>query len=111
MSGPSGNTCVSSSEKNSDCENLNRSSTKRAFANGAIIENLGKAVARVFEPLRDGKTLALLVFSAILVYLVIVPLLVLVFGSFKSVAPGTPDYFSLNLTLENYSRAFASRYL
>src|SRR5262245_8213610 len=61
--------------------------------------------------LSDGKTLALVFFSALLVYLVIVPLVVLVFGSFKSVAPGTPDYFTLTLTLDNYVRAFASRYL
>ena len=68
-------------------------------------------MSRLVEPFGNGKTLALLLFSALLVYLVIVPLAVLVFGSFKSVAPGTPDYFTLNLTLENYSRAFASRYL
>ena len=75
------------------------------------MEGVANGIARVLGPLRDGKTLALLLSSALLVYLVIVPLIVLVFGSFKSVAPGTPDYFTLNLTLENYSRAFASRYL
>ena len=75
------------------------------------MEGVVNGIARVLAPLRDGKTLALLLSSALLVYLVIVPLIVLVFGSFKSVAPGTPDYFTLNLTLENYARAFASRYL
>lgn len=75
-------------------------------------------MAEVFESARsqvkqlfNGRTIALSFFSCLLIYLVIVPLLVLVFGSFKSVAPGTPDYFSWDLTLENYTRAFASRYL
>ncbi len=90
---------------------LNRTSTKRALPAGAVMEGVANGIARVLGPLRDGKTLALLLSSALLVYLVIVPLIVLVFGSFKSVAPGTPDYFTLNLTLENYARAFASRYL
>ncbi|MGH7847191.1 MAG: ABC transporter permease [Candidatus Binatia bacterium] len=66
---------------------------------------------RTLEPLLNGKSLALLAFSCLLIYLVIVPLVVLVFGSFKSVAPGTPGYFSFDLTLENYIRAFGSRYL
>ena len=65
----------------------------------------------LLERLCDGKTLVFLVFSCLLLYLVIAPLVVLVFGSFKSVAPGTPEYFSLDLTLENYRRAFGSRYL
>ena len=81
------------------------------LAGGAVVDEVVKGLGRLFEPLRDGKTLALLLFSGLLIYLVIVPLVVLVFGSFKSVAPGTPDYFTLNLTLENYTRAFASRYL
>jgi iron(III) transport system permease protein len=66
---------------------------------------------RLSEWLLNGKSLSLLAFSCLLVYLVIVPLVVLVFGSFKSVAPGTPGYFSFDLTLENYIRAFGSRYL
>jgi iron(III) transport system permease protein len=90
---------------------LNRTSTKRLFPSGAIIDEVVSAIARLVEPLRDGKTIALLLFSCLLVYLVIVPLAVLVFGSFKAVAPGTQDYFTLNLTLENYARAFPSRHL
>ena len=90
---------------------LNRSTTQNEFSAGAVDVNAGRRFARVLQPLFDGKTLALLFFSALLVYLVIVPLIVLVFGSFKSVAPGTADYFTLNLTLDNYVRAFASRYL
>ena len=74
------------------------------------MEGVANGIARVLGPLRDGKTLALLLSSALLVYPAIVPLIVLVFGSFKSVAPGTPESFTLNLTLEN-ARAFASRYL
>ncbi len=70
-----------------------------------------RPLRRLLERLCDGKTLVFLAFSCLLVYLVIVPLVVLVFGSFKSVAPGTPEYFSLDLTLENYRRAFGSRYL
>jgi iron(III) transport system permease protein len=76
-----------------------------------LADTVATGIGRLLEPLRDGKTLALLFFSSLLVYLVIVPLLVLIFGSFKAVAPGTPDYFTLNLTLDNYARAFASRYL
>jgi iron(III) transport system permease protein len=90
---------------------LNRSTTQNQISAGAVNVNAGRRFARVLQPLFDGKTLALLFFSALLVYLVIVPLIVLVFGSFKSVAPGTADYFTLNLTLDNYVRAFASRYL
>jgi iron(III) transport system permease protein len=90
---------------------LNRTSTKRLFPAGAIIDEVVGAIARLVEPLRDSKTIALLLFSCLLVYLVIVPLAVLVFGSFKAAAPGTQDYFTLNLTLENYARAFASRHL
>jgi iron(III) transport system permease protein len=90
---------------------LNRTSTKRLFPAGAIIDDVVSAIARLVAPLRDSKTIALLLFSCLLVYLVVVPLAVLVFGSFKAVAPGTPDYFTLNLTLENYARAFASRHL
>ena len=111
------NTFASWCEKNSNpcgakgSNRLNRTSTQRQWAAGAAAEQIGKHFWRVVELLGSGKTLALLFFSALLVYLVIVPLAVLVFGSFKSVAPGTPDYFTLNFTLENYSRAFASRYL
>ena len=90
---------------------MNRSTTQNQFSADAVNVNAGRRFARVLQPLFDGKTLALLFFSALLVYLVIVPLIVLVFGSFKSVAPGTADYFTLNLTLDNYVRAFASRYL
>jgi iron(III) transport system permease protein len=89
---------------------LNRSTTQSHLP--ADVSNVaGERIAAAIRALGDGKTLALVFFSALLVYLVIVPLVVLVFGSFKSVAPGTPDYFTLNLTLDNYVRAFASRYL
>ena len=77
-------------------------------------ERAGEAVRPLkwlLERLCDGKTLVFLVFSCLLLYLVIAPLVVLVFGSFKAVAPGTAEYFSLDLTLENYRRAFGSRYL
>lgn len=70
-----------------------------------------KPVRRLLEQLLNGKSLSLLAFTCLLIYLVIAPLVVLVFGSFKSVAPGAPGYFSFDLTLENYTRAFGSRYL
>lgn len=90
---------------------MNRSTTHNQLSAGAVNVNAAARFARVLQPLWDGKTLALLLFSALLMYLVIVPLVVLVFGSFKAVAPGTPNYFTLDLTLDNYVRAFASRYL
>ena len=72
---------------------MNRTSTKRLFPAGAIIDEVVSAITRLVDSLRDSKTIALLLFSCLLVYLVIVPLAVLVFGSFKAVAPGTQDYF------------------
>jgi iron(III) transport system permease protein len=90
---------------------LNNASTKRETLGWSAADAAVKAVRRLLEPLLNGKSLSLLAFSCLLVYLVIVPLVVLVFGSFKSVAPGTPGYFSFDLTLENYIRAFGSRYL
>jgi len=111
------NTFASWCETNSDTcctessNRLSQTSIQRPWTANAAAAQISKRVWRVVDLLGNGKTLALLFFSALLVYLVIVPLAVLVFGSFKSVAPGTPDYFTLNFTLENYSRAFASRYL
>jgi iron(III) transport system permease protein len=90
---------------------LNSSSTKQEPLRWARADEAVRPLRRLLERLCDGKTLVFLAFSCLLVYLVIVPLVVLVFGSFKSVAPGTPEYFSLDLTLENYRRAFGSRYL
>ena len=90
---------------------MNRSTTQNQFSFSAASNEARARIAGIVQSLCDGKTLALLFFSALLVYLVIVPLVVLVYGSFKSVAPGTPDYFTLDLTLDNYVRAFASRYL
>jgi iron(III) transport system permease protein len=40
-----------------------------------------------------------------LVYQVLTPLLFLVWGSFKTVRPGAPGFFTLHLTLSNYVRA------
>ena len=90
---------------------LNRTSTKSDQSLVTGVGHVVKSVRSLVARLVDGRTLTLLFFSCLLVYLVIVPLLVLVFGSFKSVAPGAPDYFSWDLTLENYKRAFGSRYL
>jgi iron(III) transport system permease protein len=90
---------------------LKQASTKHIRSATGLAGETAKIIGYFLEALSDGKTLALLFFSALLVYLVIVPLVVLVFGSFKSVAPGTSEYFSLDLTLANYARAFASRYL
>ena len=49
---------------------------------------------------------------AILAYQVLVPLVILVWGSLSTGRPGAPDYFSLaSLSLDNYVRAFGSRHL
>ena len=42
-----------------------------------------------------------------LVYQVVTPLVFLVWGSLKTVRPGAPGFFSLNLTVSNYVRAFS----
>ena len=42
-----------------------------------------------------------------LVYQVVTPLAFLVWGSLKTVRPGAPGFFSLNLTVSNYVRAFS----
>ena len=90
---------------------MDNASTKRDTLGWTAADAAVKPVRRLLEPLLNGKSLSLLAFSCLLIYLVIVPLIVLVFGSFKSVAPGTPGYFNFDLTLENYVRAFGSRYL
>jgi iron(III) transport system permease protein len=90
---------------------LNKFSTKIAPTLFAGVGEAARSARSRAEQFVNGRTIALVLFSCLLVYLVIVPLVVLVFGSFKAVAPGTPEYFSRDLTLENYTRAFASRYL
>jgi iron(III) transport system permease protein len=42
-----------------------------------------------------------------LIYQVVTPLAFLVWGSLKAVRPGAPGFFSLNLTVSNYVRAFS----
>jgi iron(III) transport system permease protein len=42
-----------------------------------------------------------------LVYQVVTPLVFLVWGSLKTVRPGAPGFFNLNLTVSNYLRAFS----
>jgi iron(III) transport system permease protein len=42
-----------------------------------------------------------------LVYQVVTPLAFLVWGSLKTVRPGAPGFFSVNLTVSNYVRAFS----
>ena len=42
-----------------------------------------------------------------LVYQVVTPLAFLVWGSLKTVRPGAPGFFNLNLTVSNYVRAFS----
>ncbi|OGQ79260.1 MAG: hypothetical protein A3F90_02550 [Deltaproteobacteria bacterium RIFCSPLOWO2_12_FULL_60_19] len=56
----------------------------------------------------DWKWLILGLVTLILLYQVLVPLFFLVFGSFKTVPPGHPDYLSLKLSLANYARAYGS---
>ena len=57
---------------------------------------------------QDSQYLILGAVVCILLYQILIPLLVLVFGSFKTVPPGHPDYLTLRLSLENYIRAYGS---
>src|ERR671931_278336 len=54
----------------------------------------------------EAKHVVLAVVTAFLIYQVIVPLFFLVWGSLKSVGPTEPAYFTLQLSLSNYERAF-----
>lgn len=78
---------------------------------GAGVDKFAMTIRGLPERFFSGRNIFLLIVSCALVYLVMVPLGVLVFGSFKTVPPGAPGYFSLELTLENYRRAFGSAYL
>jgi iron(III) transport system permease protein len=58
----------------------------------------------------DLRTPLFLGVAALLVWLIIVPIVVLIWGSFSSARPGEDEFFSPDsLTVDNYSRAFDSR--
>jgi iron(III) transport system permease protein len=56
----------------------------------------------------EGQRVALTLLVLILIYQVGVPLLMVVWTSFKVARPGEPEFFSFSFTPANYVRAFAS---
>ena len=56
----------------------------------------------------DWKEIILAVLVLVLIYQVLVPFVMIVWASFKTVHPGEPEFLSLVFSLNNYSRAFAS---
>ena len=56
----------------------------------------------------DWRLALVAVLGLVLAWQVVVPLAFLVFSSLKTVAPGRAGYWSLDLTLDNYLRAFSS---
>ena len=56
----------------------------------------------------DGGRVALAFIVLILIYQVVVPLLMIVWTSLKTVRPGEAGFFNLSFSLENYFRAFGS---
>ena len=57
----------------------------------------------------DGGRVALVLIVLILIYQVLVPLLMIVWTSLKTVRPGEAGFFDLSFSLDNYLRAFGSR--
>ena len=57
----------------------------------------------------DGGKLALVLLVVILCYQVVVPLLMIVWTSFKVARPGEPGFLDLSLSLANYGQAFGTR--
>jgi iron(III) transport system permease protein len=57
----------------------------------------------------DGQRVVLTLLVLILIYQVGVPLLMVVWTSFKVARPGEPAFFSFTFSLDNYLRAFGSR--
>jgi iron(III) transport system permease protein len=55
-----------------------------------------------------GREVVLVLLIALLAYQVVVPFVMIIWTSFKTVRPGDPEFLSLTFTLANYTRAFAS---
>jgi iron(III) transport system permease protein len=63
----------------------------------------------VRPPLLSGGSLVLIGLVLILVYQVLVPLILIVWTSLKTIRPGAPGFLDLSFTLSNYARAYGIR--
>lgn len=66
-------------------------------------------LAALKSRLFDWKEIILVVLTLVLIYQVIVPFLMVIWASFKTVHPGEPEFLSLTFSLNNYVRAFGSK--
>jgi iron(III) transport system permease protein len=57
----------------------------------------------------DSGRIVLALLVLILCYQVVIPVLMIVWTSFKIARPGEPDFFDFSLSLANYTRAFSSK--
>jgi iron(III) transport system permease protein len=60
-------------------------------------------------PLLSGGSLVLIVLVLILAYQVLLPLVLIVWTSLKTIRPGAPGFLELSFTLSNYARAYGIR--
>ena len=65
--------------------------------------------AGVRPPLMSGSSLVLIGLVLILVYQVLVPLILIVWTSLKTIRPGAPGFLDLSFTFSNYVRAYGIR--
>ena len=63
----------------------------------------------VRPPLLTGANVVLIGLILILVYQVVVPLVLIVWTSLKTIRPGAPGFLDLSFTLSNYARAYGIR--
>jgi iron(III) transport system permease protein len=56
----------------------------------------------------DWRPIALFLLIAVLIYQVIIPFVMIIWTSLKTVRPGDPEFLSLTFSVENYIRAFSS---
>ena len=63
----------------------------------------------VRPPLLSGGSLVLIGLVLILIYQVLVPLILIVWTSLKTIRPGAPGFLDLSFTLSNYARAYGIR--
>lgn len=57
----------------------------------------------------DWRSIALFLLIAVLVYQVIIPFVMIIWTSLKTVRPGDPEFLSLTFSVTNYVRAFGSK--
>src|SRR5918999_6331565 len=63
----------------------------------------------VRPPLLSGSNVVLIGLVLILVYQVLVPLVLIVWTSLKTIRPGAPGFLDLTFTVSNYVRAYGIR--